>query len=159
MRKGQSRKFIRQFDAFVCEGDYITANLPGGFTARATIERDDCNDKPDERDCGFWPSLDPQSDGYIGPKSKSALIRARRRAEAVMKAWLEDDWFYCGVCVTIEKEGVRLTEKYHHALWGVECNYPNRSPYWRNSYLRDVANELLGEAMLDAETVLDRLAA
>ena len=48
---------------------------------------------------------------------------ARRAVEhdfAILKAWCEDEWSYCGVAVTVSLDGVPLTGKYDHALWGVE---------------------------------------
>ena len=146
--------FKQSFQRYVCEGDRITCEVDG-FTVTATVYRDDSSDKPDERDDGFWPSLDPKSAGYIGPKSKRTLARHQAKAQAIMDAWLRDEWFYCGVAITIEKEDVQLLHRYGHALWGIECNYPGSD----NSYLQEVANELLGEALDEARAVLAKLAA
>lgn len=82
MRKGQTRQFHQQFKPSVCEGDSIRAELPGGFTAIAFVNNDDSRDTPPERDDGFWPSRDPKSAGYIGPKSASAFRRQMARAKA-----------------------------------------------------------------------------
>lgn len=76
----------------------------------------------------------------------------------MLKAWENDEWFYCGVCVVIEKNGVQLTDDYEHALWGIECNYPHPGRYRRNGYLRTVANELLPEALEAAKAKLAQLA-
>ena len=90
----------------------------------------------------------PDGEGYIGNKSKSTLARRMAHAEQVMQAWKDDEWFYCGVAVTVEREGVRLTGQYDHAVWGIECNYPERNKRHRpNAYLAEVASELIGEAM------------
>ena len=159
MRKGQSRKFKTRFRTYACEGDSITAHLPGGYYAKATIVRDDCSDRPDERQDGFWPSLDPKAAGYIGAKSQRALQRHMARAKEVMRAWEQDEWFYCGVCVTIEAHGVQLTGNYDNALWGIECNYPKYGNWRPNRYLLEVANELLGEALEQAQNKIDELAA
>lgn len=146
--------FKSDFADFVCEGDSITAEFEG-FTLRATVERDDTLDSPEERDEGFWPSLDPNSAGYIGPKSKRALARHTARAQAVLDAWKADEWFYCGVYVTVWMADVPLTGRYSNALWGIECNYPERRPRTRrNSYLRTVANELAAEALAEARNVV-----
>jgi hypothetical protein len=144
--------FTKAFQNYVCEGDNISCEVEG-FTLTATVYRDDCGDRPDERDCGFWPSLDPQSAGYIGPKSATTLRRHMAKAKATMEAWERDEWFYCGVAVTVEREGVELTPRYANALWGVECNYPGSD----NSYLRDVANELASEALEEAKGKLATL--
>ena len=45
-------------------------------------------------------------------------------------------------------EGVQLTDLYDHAVWGLECNYPERNKRRRpNDYLAEAASELIGEAM------------
>ena len=135
------------FDRYVCEGDTVTLDIDG-FTLTATIYRDDDDGAPDERDNGFWPSLDPNNAGYIGNKSKSTLARHMAFAEQVMQAWKDDEWFYCGVAVTVEREGVQLTGQYDHAVWGLECNYPERNKRHRpNDYLAQVASEYIGEAL------------
>lgn len=146
--------FSQKFSAFVCEGDSITCEV-GKFTARATIYRDDCTDTPEERQDGYWPSLDPDNAGYIGPKSKSTLARHTAKAQAVLDAWNRDEWFYCGVAVTIMLDGIPLTGRYDHALWGIECNYPGSD----NDYLRVVANEHLDEALEAARAKLAKLCA
>lgn len=158
MRKGQSRTFRQQFPKYVCEGDRITAKLPSGFEATAYIVRDDCNDTPPERDDGFWPSRAPKDAGYIGAKSQRAFQRAHEKAAATLEAWERDEWWYCGVCVVISKAGTQLTGRYDHALWGVDCNYPNPGRFRLNHYLRTVANELLPEALNAAEAKLEQLA-
>lgn len=157
MRQGQSRKFQRHFDTYVCVGDAIRAELPGGFTAVAWIERDEHAGRPDERDDGFWPSRDPKAAGYVGNVSPRTFQRHHATAEKVMRAWENDEWFYCGVCVSIQKDGVWLTDKYAYALWGVDCNYPAPTRWRRNGYLRTVANELLSEALDAAKAKLAKL--
>lgn len=151
--------FTRDFDRYTCEGDTITCEVDG-FTLTATVYRDDQGDSPEERDEGFWPSLDPKSAGYIGPKSKSTLARHMARAKAIMEAWKNDEWFYCGVAVTASREGVELTQRYGHALWGIECNYPvkNISRENPNTYLREVANEYAAETLDDAKAIVTKLA-
>jgi len=146
--------FKSEFAKFVCEGDRITCTV-GQFDCTATLYRDDCGDVPDERDCGFWPSLDPNSAGYIGPKAKRTLARHMAKAQAIMDAWERDEWHYFGVAVTVEKNGVQLTHQCDHAVWGIEGNYPGAD----NSYLRVVANELLPEALDAAKAKLEQLAA
>jgi hypothetical protein len=146
--------FKSEFGQFVCEGDRITCEVDG-LHCVATLYRDDRNDPPDERGDGFWPSLDPKSAGYIGAKSKRTLARHTAKAQAIMDAWKRDEWHYFGVAVTVAKEGVQLTHRYDHALWGIEGNYPGDD----NSYFRCVANELLDEAIEDAKAVLAKLAA
>ena len=118
--------FTQSFGKFACVGDTITCEIDG-FTATATIHRDDSGDTPEQHvdDDAFWNSTEGKS---------------------VLAAWNNDEWFYCGITVTIERNGVQLTGRYTNALWGIECNYPDSD----NSYLRDVANELLDEALSEA---------
>ena len=141
------KRVFPDFDHYVCDGDTVTLDIDG-FTLTATIYRDDDRDAPDERDDGFWPSLDPDDAGYIGNKSKSTLARHMALAEHVMQAWRDGGWFYCGVAVTVERECVQLTGRYDHAVWGLECNYPERNKRHRpNDYLAQVASEYIGEAL------------
>lgn len=55
---------------------------------------DDCGDKPDERDCGFWPSHDPKAAGYVMAENYDA---AQEDAESRMEGWQQGDWYYVGV--------------------------------------------------------------
>jgi hypothetical protein len=92
------------------------------------------------------------SEGMTAGQKAAAAVEADFRA---LKAWCNDDWAYCGIVLTVEREGVTLTDDFAHALWGVEYNYPGSD----NAYLSEVAGELLSEALDDARAVLARLAA
>lgn len=87
------RIFTKHFDDYACETDSITGT----------------------RD-GFWPSLDPNSAGYIGAKTKSTLARHMVKARGVLRAWENNDWFYCGIAVTVSRNGVELTDEFSNAL-------------------------------------------
>lgn len=140
-----------------------------GITYTATIYEDDnCRDAPDERNCGFWPSKNPNDGGYIGKRARPSYRVQMAQAEARMKLWERGDWRYYGVAVSASKCGVELTRKYDHSLWGIEGNWPrwkgmpsndydNTLPY-DNSYLLQVANELLPEAIEAAKDKLAELA-
>jgi hypothetical protein len=141
--------FTIGFNSYVCEGDKIECQADG-FTVTARIYRDDCRDKPDERDEGFWPSHNPEAAGWVQPENYEA---EKAKAERVMQAWLNDEWFYCGVVLTVAKHDVELVPTYAAALWGVDCNYPDSD----NSYLMTVANELLPEALDLARAKLAQL--
>jgi hypothetical protein len=141
--------FTDRFKAFVFEGDKIRCTVDG-FACTATIYRDDCSDRPDQRQDGFWPSRDPNAAGYVLPGNFEA---EQAKAERVMQAWQNDEWFYCGVAVTVARWDVELTGQFANALWGIECNYPDSD----NSYLSDVANELLGEAIEQARAKIAQL--
>lgn len=151
-----SKLAFPHFDSFVCDGDTVSLEVDG-FTLTATIYRDDDCTPPHKRQDGFWPSLDPNNDGYIGPKSKSTLARHMAKAKEVLRSWRNDEWWYVGVAVTVEKDGVQLTGDYDHALWGIECNYPfGRNP---NHYLSAAADEYIGEALDAAKAKIAKLAA
>jgi hypothetical protein len=141
--------FTQKFGKYVCEGDTIRCTV-GKFEVQARIYRDDCTDAPDKRDDGFWPSKDPKATGYVKPGN---YPKAMHQARKVMAAWINDEWYYCGVALVVEKNGIKLTERYANALWGIECNYPGSD----NAGLSEVANELLGEALAMAKERLATL--
>ena len=116
--------FRETFDSYVCEGDRITCEVEG-FTLTACIVRDDCTDAPDQRQDGFWPSLYKDAAGFIGagPNWRERFDKAQARAEAVMAAWKADDWFYCGIVLSVSFEGVMLDD-HTASLWSIEANYP-----------------------------------
>jgi hypothetical protein len=142
--------FTQGFGKYTSDGAYIETTH-GAFVLRATLYRDDCGDRPDERDDAFYPSRDPEAAGYVLPENFDAEMDKAKRA---MAAWERDEWFYVGVAVAVECEGVPLVDPYAFALWGVECNYP----YSDNDYLREVANELAPEAIEAAKAKLAKLA-
>lgn len=157
--------FTEHFRQYASEGDSIdyrvtVAGLATGLRFVATLYRDESGEGPEERSDGFWPSLDPQSAGYIGPKSEATLKRHTAKAQAVLDAWNNDEWFYCGVAVRAFFDDEPLTGEYGAALWGVDCNYPQHygqgrpRGWYPNHYLREVANEQLSECVPEA---LERL--
>jgi hypothetical protein len=89
-----------------------------------------------------------------GETAKAYAARAAEQDYATLKAWCKDEWFYCGIVVTVERENVELVAEYFHALWGIECNYPGAD----NSYLTEVANDLAAQALPDARAKLAKLA-
>lgn len=139
-------KFSQAFQAYVCEGDTITYS-DKYFDVTATIRRDDCADTPEQRDDFF----NPKKEQFETPHEYDA---ACRKAKAVRDAWERDEWFYCGVVLSVARNGVELA-KHAASLWGIECNYPGSD----NAYLTEVANELLPEALAEAKNVLTKLAA
>jgi hypothetical protein len=147
--------FIQRFDCFVCEGDSIAVEIDG-FEIAARIVRDDCPDAPDERQDGFWPSEYIGDPGFIGPGPnwRQRLAQAQAKADAVMTAWKNDEWFYCGIVLSVAREGIVL-DAHAASLWGIEANYPGSD----NSDLTEVANELLLEALGAARAALARLCA
>ena len=158
--------FIETFDSYVGEGDTIAAQVDG-YAVTARVVRDDTPDGEmkkgpgdlsqanDQRQDGFWPTLDPQDAGYIGAgKTDADLEAAKAQARAVMEAWEADEWFYCGIIVCVSRAGVTLDD-HAASLWGVEANYPGSD----NAYLTEVARELVPEALDAARVALASLCA
>ncbi|KCZ45793.1 hypothetical protein [Hyphomonas sp. CY54-11-8] len=147
--------FAERFDSFACEGDTIRCEAEG-FTITAQIVAHDCPDAPDQRQNGFWPSLYKDAPGFIGPGNgfRQRFAEAQAKAEAVMEAWRKGEWFYCGIVLSVERDGIEM-DSHAASLWGVECNYPGTD----NSYLTTVANELLPEALGAGRAAASRLAA
>ncbi|MFN7177109.1 MAG: hypothetical protein ACK4MX_09495 [Thermaurantiacus sp.] len=145
--------FAQGFQSYVCPGDVISCEA-GPFTVLAQIVPDDCPDAPDQRQDGFWPSLYANAPGFIGPGNnfRQRFAEAQALAEAVMEGWRKGDWFYCGIVLSVSLEGVDLART-AAALYGIEANYPGTD----NSYLTDIANELLPEAVAAARETLARL--
>lgn len=97
---------------------------------------DDCDSFDENRDSEMY------SEGPAGDAEYAIAMAAR-------KAWLNDEWSYCGVVLSIERAGVVL-DKHAASLWGIECNYPGST----NEYLTAVAFELLDEAIRTGEGML-----
>lgn len=66
--------------------------------------------------------------------------------------WQRGEWFYVGVVLSVYCGGVCLTDN-AAALWSIEANYPESD----NSYLTDVASELLPEAIQHGQAILEKL--
>ena len=135
--------FTQKFDDFVCMGDSISCEVDG-YTIMARIAHDETPDAPDQRQDGFWPSLYPNDTGFIGAGNgwRDRFDKAQAKAERVMAAWKNDEWFYCGIILSVAIDGLTL-DNHVASLWGIEANYPDSD----NAYLSEVANELLPEAL------------
>jgi len=146
--------FTERFSSFVCPGDVITCEIEG-FTVSARIIPDDCPDPPDQRQDGFWPSLYKDAPGFIGPGNnfRARFADAQATAEAIMEGWRKGEWFYCGIVLSVSVDGVELAP-HAASLFGLEANYPETD----NSYLTEVAENLLPDAITTAREVLARLA-
>ena len=143
-----------RFDSFVCIGDTIQLEKDG-FTLTARIAFDDCGDTPDARQDGFWPSLDKSDAGYIGEdKTRADLEAEAAKAQAIMDSWKAGDWFYCGIILSIAIDDTILND-HAASLWGIEANYPGTD----NSYLSEVAEELVDEAIATGQAQLASLIA
>lgn len=135
--------FSQSFDSFVCIGDTITCEVDG-YTITARIAHDDRPDAPDQRQDGFWPSLYPDDAGFIGAGNgwRERFAKAQARAERVMAAWKNDEWFYCGIILSASVDGLELTD-HAASLWGIGANCPDSD----NAYLTETANVLLADAV------------
>ncbi len=140
--------FSRAFDGHCEPGDTISCAVEG-FWVTARIEQDDDAGAPDEIEDGFWPSRDPQAAGWVPPQRFAA---EQRKATRTMNAWKRGEWFYVGIVLSVERNGIIL-DKHAASLWGIECNYPGT----KNKYLTEVANELLPEAIEHAKGIIRKL--
>ena len=131
-------KFTTPFDSYVCEGDSITCEQ-GYFKFVARIVRDE-DANIDDDDCH---NVDQSVTG-CDDKQQEQLLKCRQ-------AWFDNQWSYCGVVVTAFYNHIKLVEI--GSLWGIEANYPDGD----NSYLLEVANELLEENFEQAEKLRQEL--
>ena len=128
--------FTEKFDSYVCMDDILAIDKDGlQFTA--TIVYDD-DSHIDDDDCH---NTDQNITGCDATQQEK-LLEARQ-------AWFDNEWFYCGVVLSIHKNGVCLSQ-HAASLWGMEVNYPGSD----NAYLTEVANELLDEAIEEGKRVL-----
>ena len=154
-------------------GDSIELQA-GPFTIKATIHRDDSCGTPWEECDGHGPVSDwtrrdkapgervlcedggskryydvqeamqiAKRDGwdappYTGTKGERAA-RAVDRDFQFLRGWCNDEWHYCGIKLSIERDEEEIDD-HAASLWRIEMNAP-----LGNSYLLDVANELLAE--------------
>jgi hypothetical protein len=88
-----------------------------------------------------------------GETSGQYAARAARHDFDVLQAWCNDEWSWCGVSVTVSRNGVQLVDDYQCALWGIDLNYPGSD----NSYLVEVANDYASEALDAAKAKLASL--
>lgn len=151
-------RFKEQFRRYVCEGDSIEVEH-NGLTYRATIKRDDIGDSPGGKAGWFLAVSGPEKRGLHWPKSVRTLQRQTQRAKEVLDAWKKDEWFYCGIVLSVHDSDGDTLLKHAASLWGVDCNYPNPGRHRPNAYLNTVAGELLQEAIAAAPQIEAFLAA
>lgn len=106
-------------------------NRPQRLAVSWTMEtpRDDYARAPDQMQDGYWPSLYPQDDGFIGEgKTAADLKRETQKARLRYNRWLGDAWHYVGVVavarVFIPCGGVsfRVLTLRSAGLWGIESD-------------------------------------
>ena len=127
--------FKEKFGEYVYEWDSITVEK-NGLIFTATIEHD-ADYHIDDDDSH---NVDQSVTG-CNARQQKRLLNARR-------AWFNDEWFYCGIVVSIKTNTGMVLNNHAASLWGIEANYPMSDKRRRNpnTYLTDVANELLPEA-------------
>lgn len=76
----------------------------------------------------------------MSPRQYAA--KAALRDYNILKAWCNDEWFYCGIVLSVLDNGHEISD-HAASVWGIECNYPDSD----NNYLAEVAEELLPEAL------------
>lgn len=96
-----------------------------------------------------WGTRDGQQ---LGETARQYAARAARADFDALRAFLRGNWYYVGVKVSVS---YKHTELGTASLWRIDCNYPGSD----NSYLDEVAAELLAEAIADARETLQRLTA
>ena len=114
---------IPKFDAYVCVGDCVHWQHEG-FDLTATVVHDHST-HIDDFDC------------YSAVK---------------IKQWKNDEWFFCGIIISVEKNDVLLSD-HAASLWGIDCNYNKTS----NKHLSEVCAELQDEAIKTAKTEEKRI--
>lgn len=138
-------RFESVFDDYVMVGDRIYAEIDGfSIAARIEYDQDLRIDDDDSHNAD-------QSVTGCNEEQQAKLLKAR-------DAWVKDEWFYCGVILSVCKNGVSL-DKHAASLWGIEANYPKdcSSTDRPNGYLMEVANELLDEALNRGKELLQTL--
>lgn len=132
-------RFTSSFNKYACPHDTIIAHVEG-FDIVATIVQDDS-----------W-SIDDDDTHNVDQTVTGCSDEQQKKLLANRKAWFNGEWFYCGIVLSVKKNGIELTN-HARSLWGIECNYPG----FDNSYLTEVANELLDDALDEGKKVLAKL--
>lgn len=134
-------KFDGKFGPYCCEGDSIECVVEGLRIVARIIRDTDSH-------------IDDDDSHNVDQSVTGCDAEQQRRLLAARKAWFDDEWFYCGVELSVYLDSTPLAE-FAASLWSIECNYPGSD----NSYLTEVANELLPEALAvgrDAALNLER---
>ena len=123
MNQAKEETKFPSFSPYACIGDKITWVIDG-LLLTATIKGDD----------------------YSKPQDFESDL------PEVVQAWKNDDWFYCGIVVSVEKQGIMIDEN-AASLWGIAVNYPGAS----NEYLSEVAQDLESEALTAGKAEMQRM--
>lgn len=115
---------------------------PDGFYVqfqRVLEDDDSTDDKPDDRDDGFWPSRDPKAAGYVLPENFDA---EQAKAESRMADWKAYLWRYVGVraralCMIVRNGVGTYINLDSPGVWGIESD--------SDEYLNEVYAEQIAE--------------
>tara|TARA_B110000285_G_C14577652_1_gene360686 strand:+ start:75 stop:497 length:423 start_codon:yes stop_codon:yes gene_type:complete len=130
-------QYSEKFNSYAVPDDTITAEIDG-FTLTARIENDQDSTIDDDDSHNVDQSVTGCNDDQ-----QTKLLAAR-------KAWRLDQWYYCGIVISASYKGVPIWD-HCASLWAIECNYPDSD----NSHLTEVANELIAEAIDQANGALE----
>lgn len=92
--------------------------------------------------------------GMAGDEGLSKGAKAERAVQADfdrLKAWCDDEWYWCGVVVTATQTG----RTYHESLWGIESD----SPDYHTEVAYELAERLIGEMLREVRRDIGALQA
>lgn len=104
------------------------------------LEDDDSGDRPDERDEGFYPSLDASAAGYVGAGNEHDYNRQMDIARRRIALFDNGIWNYVGVravaniSIAIGGNSICTYQLKSAGLWGIESDS-------EESYLQEVFEE------------------
>lgn len=128
--------FTQHFPDYACPEDSITCDV-GDFRVTAFIAFD-----PDY-------GIDDDDTHNPSPAVTGCDAEQQKRLMAARDAWFNDEWFYGGIVLDVEHIPSGLKRNHAASLWAVDVNYPGTD----NSYLLEVANDLLPEALDEVKDV------
>lgn len=85
--------------------------------------------------------------------ARQYAARAAMREYEALRAWCDDEWYWCGIVVTVTHTETD-TELASESLWGNDANHPNGD----NSYLTECATDLAESALVEARNRAKELA-
>ena len=98
-------------------------------------------------------------DGWDAPPYRQGTpgeqaSRAVKRDYEYLRAWCNDDWYWCGIVLSVQRGSIMLEADAADA-WGIECRIDGGD----NSHLTELANELVDEAVGVGTRILDEIIA
>lgn len=134
--------FPKAFDGYVCNGDTLQVEI-SGIVFTATIEHD--------------PFAGIDDDDIHNPDQNVTGCNDQQQAQlmAARSAYNRDEWFFCGIVLSAQHRATGATWDSIESLWRIEANYPGGY----NTYLTEVANELLASAVEEVQDKIRELSA